>query len=100
MKIDADKVEDLENMPVIQVKEHTIVSIHPSHTNEDEDHQVCEAEKALEAENARCICLNSNKYKKTGSIHNAAAPTNVQGSWNNCGGTSHNVKNGKECAEG
>ena len=46
-EIDADKVEDLENMPVMQEKaERTVVSIHdhPSHSDEDEDHQVCEVE--------------------------------------------------------
>ena len=53
VEIDADKVEDLGNMPVMQEKEErTIVSIHdhPSHSDEDEDHQVCEVEEALETE--------------------------------------------------
>ena len=53
VEIDADKVEDLGNMPVMQEKEErTVVSIHdhPSHSDEDEDHQVCEVEEALETE--------------------------------------------------
>ena len=40
---------DLENtcMPVMQEKVRTVVSLHPRHSDEDEDHQVCEAEEAL-----------------------------------------------------
>ena len=40
-------------MPVMQEKEErTVVSIydHPSHSDEDEDHQVCEVVEALETE--------------------------------------------------
>eukprot|EP00731_Ephydatia_muelleri_P012781 Em0007g91a len=75
VEIDADKVEDLENMPVMQEKEEcTVVSIHEhsSHSDEDEHHQVCEVEEALETEintddgcTNSCIWHNSNKYKQT-----------------------------------
>ena len=50
VEIDGNDADlSLENtcMPVMQEKERTVVSLHPRHSDEVEDHQVCEAEEAL-----------------------------------------------------